>query len=215
MIEMRRVSMRYGAVQPLAEASLSLPTGSRAVLLGPSGCGKTTVLRLIAGLEMPCSGEIALCGRTVTAPGIHTPPHARRLGFAFQSPCLWPHMTVADNILYGLAGQPAALVRQRLDTLLTGLGLEGLAQRRPHALSGGQAKRVSLARSLAPVPGTLLLDEPTAFLDTATQRQVLAFVLDWASTTHATVLLATHAPDGAENWADQIFTMRQGRIVAV
>lgn len=214
MIEMRQVSMRYGAVQPLAAASLLLPTGSRAVLLGPSGCGKTTVLRLIAGLETPCSGEIALRGQIVTAPGLHMPPHARRLGFAFQSPCLWPHMTVAGNILYGLAGQPAAQSRQRLDMLLAGLGLEGLARRRPYELSGGQAKRVSLARSLAPAPDTLLLDEPTAFLDTATQRQVLAFILEWAASMRATVLLATHAPDGAENWADQVLTMGQGHIVA-
>ena len=141
-------------------------------LLGPSGCGKTTLLRLVAGFEEPDAGEIYLIKRLVSRPGLVVPPEQRHVGMVFQDYALFPHMTVSQNIQFGLFRWPAAWRRTRLTEMLRLVGLEGMAERYPHEISGGQQQRVALARALAPAPQLLLLDEPFSNLDVHLRQQL-------------------------------------------
>ncbi len=152
---------RSPAVKAVDAVSLDLAPSARLAVLGPSGCGKTTLLRLIAGLEVPDAGEILIRGKVVSRPGWALQPGRRGLGFVFQEPALWPHMTVAGNVLFGLHGLTKDVSRRRLGQLMELIGLQGDSRSRyPHQLSGGEARRVALARTLAPRPHCLLLDEP-------------------------------------------------------
>jgi iron(III) transport system ATP-binding protein len=165
MITVRQVTKYYGQTKALEEVSLSHNSLDPLIILGPSGGGKTTLLRLIAGLEMPDSGEIYLENCLASDPGWLLPPHRRGIGFVFQSSALWPHMTVADNILFGVNHVPKDEARDRLNGLLESTGLKGLEGRYPDELSGGEARRVAIARCLAPRPKILLMDEPLINLD--------------------------------------------------
>ena len=147
-------------VQGLRDVSLHIDAGAMVCLLGPSGCGKTTLLRLIAGFEEPDTGTVRLGDRQVSAPGHVLAPEKRQIGMVFQDYALFPHMTVAQNIVFGLFRSPAGHRKRRLADLLHLVGLEDMAGRYPHELSGGQQQRVALARALAPGPQLLLLDEP-------------------------------------------------------
>ncbi len=200
--------------------SLSLPQGYILALLGPSGCGKTTLLRLIAGFEAPQSGTIELAGQTVSAEGRVVPPEQRSVGMVFQDFALFPHLTVADNIGFGLTQsalkpkirKDLALVQQQVTEAIALVGLQGKADRYPHELSGGQQQRVALARALAPRPTLVLLDEPLSNLDVQVRLTLRQEVRDILKATGTSAIFVTHDQEEAMAIADQIAVMRQGQI---
>jgi iron(III) transport system ATP-binding protein len=200
-------------VRAVDDVSLSLAVGQFLALLGPSGCGKTTTLRLLAGFEPPDGGEIFIGDQQVNAPGLHVPPERRRVGMVFQEYALFPHMTVADNVAYGLprhANKP-----QRVAQTLAMVGLTDIAGRMPHELSGGQQQRVALARALAPQPALVLLDEPFSNLDAGLRSQVRAEVRQILRQAGATAVFVTHDQEEALSLADQVAVMMAGRLVQV
>ena len=204
------VSKSYGAVQAVDEAQLCVERGEFVALLGPSGCGKTTLLRLIAGFEEPDAGEIRLHDATVAAAGHWTPPERRRVGMVFQDYALFPHLTVAENVGFGLRRKDRAA---RVPSVLALVDLPGLGDRYPHELSGGQQQRVALARALAPGPELVLLDEPWSNIDPqlrSSMRDELAQIL---RAIDVTVVLVTHDREEAFSVADRIALMRDGTVV--
>lgn len=206
------VSIAYGQHTAVRQLSLSLAPGRIGCLLGPSGCGKTTVLRAIAGFEPLLGGEIRLDGERVSAPGHLVPPERRRIGMVFQDHALFPHLTVARNVAFGLRGLPAEAVRARVDEMLATMGLQHAAERFPHELSGGQQQRVALARALAPQPLLLLLDEPFSNLDVELRERLGAELRGLLAPTGTTALLVTHDQHEAFAIADEIGVMSEGRI---
>lgn len=187
MIELLDVCFAYPRAKPLFDGlSLTIDRGAIVALRGPSGVGKSTVLRLVAGLERPQSGEVRIAGRVVSGPGVFVAPEKRRVGFVFQDHALFPHLDVASNVAFG----PGA--RERASQLLSRLGLEEHARRFPHELSGGQRQRVALARALAIDPSVVLLDEPFASLDPELRRVVREETLRVVREAQATALLVTH-----------------------
>ncbi|MCS6908973.1 MAG: ABC transporter ATP-binding protein [Anaerolineales bacterium] len=215
LIELRKVSKRFGSVEAVRELSLAVPRGSLFALLGASGCGKTTVLRLVAGLEKPDSGEVKLNGRTVAAPGVWVPPEARRVGMVFQDYALFPHLTVAANIAFPLNGVSSTDRRVRVAELMALVGLDGLGDRYPHQLSGGQQQRVALARALAPRPEIVLLDEPFSNLDAGLRQSMRAEVRDILRRAGATTIFVTHDQEEALSLADIVAVMNAGAIEQV
>ncbi len=213
-IGMEAVTRAFGGVRAVDGVSLDVPSGAFLALLGPSGCGKTTLLRLIAGLERPDAGRIVLGGRVVADGARFVPPEARGLGMVFQSYALWPHMTVAGNIRFGLRLQrlPRAEERARIAGALEMVGLSGLADRRPHELSGGQRQRVALARSLALRPGLILLDEPLANLDAHLRETMLAEFRRIHAALRTTFVFVTHDQDEAMAVAGLVGVMNAGRL---
>lgn len=213
------VSVQFGGQGPASRAavdhvSLALRQGDIGVLLGPSGCGKTTLLRAIAGLERPQGGHIALDGQTVFgAPqGLHVAAERRRIGMVFQDFALFPHLSVAQNVGFGLAHVGRAERRQRVQELLDLVGLSAMAARWPHQLSGGQQQRVALARALAPRPRLLLLDEPFSSLDVDLRERLAHEVRAILKQTHTTALFVTHDQLEAFALGDFIGVMRQGQL---
>jgi iron(III) transport system ATP-binding protein len=212
MIAAESVSKRFGDVRAVADATLSIEAGELMALLGPSGCGKTTLLRLLAGFEEPDQGRISIAGTRVAGDGAWHPPERRGVGVVFQDYALFPHLTVAENVAFGLGrrernGRPAMLLRL--------VGLEGLDRRYPHELSGGQQQRVALARALAPEPSVVLLDEPWSNIDPllrSSMREELALILREVG---VSVLLVTHDREEAFSVADRIALMSEGEIVQV
>ena len=190
--------------------SFELPRGAIGCLLGPSGCGKTTVLRCIAGFETPRAGRILLNGVAVSAPGVHLAPEHRRVGMVFQEHALFPHLTAAQNIAFGLTRNGAGEARARELAELT--GLSGLLEKYPHELSGGQQQRVALARALAPRPELLLLDEPFSSLDTDLRERLSLELREIIKATGATAVLVTHDQQEAFAMADEIGVVHEGRI---
>jgi iron(III) transport system ATP-binding protein len=210
MICVHGASKRFGAVEAVRESDLCAGRGEFVALLGPSGCGKTTLLRLIAGFERPDAGEIELEGRPVAGRGAWVPPERRRVGMVFQDYALFPHLTVAENVGYGVARRARA---QRLGALLELVGLSGHEQRYPHELSGGQQQRVALARALAPEPAVVLLDEPWSNIDPLRRgpmRDELAAIL---RSVGVTVVLVTHDREEAFSLANRIALMKDGTVV--
>ncbi|KQM79685.1 ABC transporter ATP-binding protein [Xylophilus sp. Leaf220] len=192
--------------------SLTLPAGGIGCLLGPSGCGKTTVLRAVAGFEPVHAGSIRLGAQTVSSAAVHLPPERRRVGMMFQEYALFPHLTAAQNIAFGLRRQPAAQRASRVAEMLALVGLPDAGARPPHALSGGQQQRIALARALAPAPDLLLLDEPFSNLDGATRERLTREVRDILRATGQTALLVTHHEADADAMADWVGRMRDGRL---
>ncbi len=205
------LSKRYGAQAVLHGVDLAVAAGGITALLGASGSGKTTVLRLIAGFDRADAGSIAIGGRLVTGPGRHAPPERRRVGYVPQEGALFPHLTVAGNVRYGL--DRAARRSGRVEEVLRLTGLQDLAARYPNQLSGGQQQRTALARALAPRPSLVLLDEPFNALDRELRATVCHDVTAALRAAGATAVLVTHDPEEAFVSADRVAVMRAGRIV--
>lgn len=217
MLEARALTKAFHGHTVLDHIDLELAQGSLTAIVGASGCGKTTLLRLIAGFETPDAGTIAIAGRQVASATSAVPPHRRSVGYVAQDGALFPHLTVGQNVAYGLSGTARrSAVRTRVAELLETVSLEpSLASRRPHQLSGGQQQRVALARALAREPDLMLLDEPFSALDTglrASTRKAVAGLLTRAG---VTTLLVTHDQEEALSVADQVAVMRDGRFTQV
>jgi iron(III) transport system ATP-binding protein len=196
----------------VASVSFALNQGDLLALLGPSGCGKTTLLRLIAGFEQPERGSIAIANQTVAGNGVWVAPEKRGVGMVFQDYALFPHLTVQQNVAFGLRQKPAPAVAKRVQEAIALVGLQGMEQRYPHQLSGGQQQRVALARALAPHPFLVLLDEPLSNLDVQVRlrlRQELREILKAAGTT---AIFVTHDQEEALSIADRVGVMRQGKL---
>ncbi|MCK2052922.1 ABC transporter ATP-binding protein [Methylobacterium sp. 37f] len=202
---------RFGAHAALADLDLTLEPGEFVCLLGPSGCGKSTLLRLIAGFETPTAGTIRLGGTDITA----DPPHRRPVNMMFQSYALFPHLSVAANIAYGLNGLGRAARAERVAELLRLVRLDGFAARRPDTLSGGQRQRVALARALAREPRVLLLDEPLGALDRALREETQGELRALQKRLGTGFLVVTHDPAEALALADRIGVMKDGRLVQI
>jgi iron(III) transport system ATP-binding protein len=210
MIRLESVTKRFGDVTAVDGASLCVGRGEVVALLGPSGCGKTTLLRLVAGFERPDGGSVAVAGRVVAASEAWVAPEARRVGMVFQDYALFPHLTVAANVGFGLPRRERA---HRVPDLLAIVGLSGLEKRYPHELSGGQQQRVALARALAPAPELVLLDEPWSNVDPFLRETLRAEVAEIIRPLGVTVLLVTHDREEAFSLADRIALMRDGTVV--
>ena len=212
-IEAKDVSFSYGGRRVLAGVDLFIDFGEFFCLLGPSGAGKTSFLRLVAGLEKPDSGELLIDGEPVTA----KPPQQRGVGMVFQGLGLWPHMTVADTVAYGLLrqGVPQAQCRERVCLMLDLLGLAGQADKYPGELSGGQQQKTALARALAVEPRILLLDQPMSSIDPAFRAQLWGDLLSLQKRLGITTLLVTHDPEEALAVADRVAVIRDGRVQQV
>jgi iron(III) transport system ATP-binding protein len=202
----------FGSVVAVHDVDLELTPGETLALLGPSGCGKTTLLRAIAGLERPDAGLVEIAGRVVDGPGVFVPPERRRVGMVFQDVALFPHLSVAENVGYGIAREDAGERRARIAELLELVGLSDAARLRPHELSGGMQQRIALARALAPRPNVVLLDEPFANLDLSLRTQLRGEVRRVLDVTGATALFVTHDQAEALTLADRVAVMRSGRI---
>ncbi len=205
----------YGATEVLRGIDLSVAPGEIVCLLGASGCGKTTLLRLAAGLEPVQHGAIALAGQVIAEPGRDVPPERRGVGFVFQDYALFPHLSVAENIAFGLRFVAKAERAPRVEDALARVGLGGHRDAYPHMLSGGQQQRVALARALAPRPAVLLLDEAFASLDARLREQVRDDTLHVLQTEGIATLLVTHDAEEAMFMGDRIALMRAGRVLQV
>jgi iron(III) transport system ATP-binding protein len=212
LLEVRGVSQSYDERPVLENLSFELQPGTIGCLLGPSGCGKTTVLRCIAGFEAVSRGEIVLHGETMTRPGRIVPAERRRIGMVFQDYALFPHLTVARNIAFGLRKASAGERDARVAELLDIVGLHAVGERYPHELSGGQQQRVALARALAPRPALMLLDEPFSNLDVEMRERLSIEVRAILKQQQTTAILVTHDQNEAFNIADEIGLMAHGRI---
>jgi len=213
VLEVTDLAHRYGQTPVFAGLSFSLREGSIGCLLGPSGCGKTTVLRCIAGFEPLAAGSIRIDGEEVARPGWQLPPERRRVGMVFQDYALFPHLSVAGNVGFGLRGVDAGARQRRVGELLEVVGLGHAAARYPHELSGGQQQRVALARALAPRPHLLLLDEPFSNLDVDMRERLGMEVRDILRAQRTTAILVTHDQSEAFAVADEIGILHEGRLV--
>jgi iron(III) transport system ATP-binding protein len=205
---------RHDGAPAVDRLSLRAEAGQVLALLGPSGCGKTTTLRLIAGFEMPDEGEIAIAGRVMTEArrGISVPPEERGVGVVFQDYALFPHLTVADNVGFGLHALPRGERRDRVRAVLDLVGLLDFAPRYPHELSGGQQQRVAVARALAPAPALILLDEPFSNLDADLRSQMRDEVEKVLRGTGTTAVFVTHDQEEAFTIADVVGVLNAGRL---
>jgi spermidine/putrescine ABC transporter ATP-binding subunit len=210
ILDVVAVEKNFGAFRAVDAVSLTVRRGEFITLLGPSGCGKTTMLRMIAGFEIPDAGTIAIDGRDVT----RIPPYERPLGFVFQNLALFPHLTVAENIGFGLEVRKVAAAEQRtrIDDALQLVGLPGYGARRVHEMSGGQRQRVALARALVIRPAVLLLDEPLGALDLKLRRQLQLELKSLQQRTGTTFVFVTHDQEEALTMSDRIAVMNGGRI---
>ena len=204
------LTKRFGAVDAIDGLDLAVHQGQVLALLGPSGCGKTTTLRLIAGFDQPDAGTISIGGRAVFQAGHTIPPEKRRVGMVFQDGALFPHLTVAQNVAFGLPNGPEQ--KDRVGEVLDLVDLSALGKRMPHELSGGQQQRVALARALAPQPEVLLLDEPFSNLDPGLRQQVRRDTLDILRATGATAIFVTHDQEEALFMGDVLAIMNRGRL---
>jgi iron(III) transport system ATP-binding protein len=215
-IVLRGVEKSFGAVRAVRPATLAVQPGELFAILGPSGCGKTTLLRLIAGFEEPDAGVVEVGGRVLAGPGTWVPPEHRRIGMVFQDYALFPHLTVAGNVAFGLprgARRPRGELDPRARSALELVGLQHKAERFPHELSGGERQRVALARALAPEPDVVLLDEPFSSLDATLRaglRREVELILREAE---ASAVIVTHDQEEALSLADRVAVMREGSVV--
>ncbi|MGW6847668.1 ABC transporter ATP-binding protein [Streptomyces virginiae] len=201
-----------GAAPVLDSLDLTVPGGALTAVLGPSGCGKTTLLRIIAGFLRADAGTVTLDGRALSGPGVHLPPERRRIGIVPQEGALFPHLSVARNVAFGLTTLDRSTRHRRTEEMLELVGLAGYGDRMPHELSGGQQQRIALARALAPQPALVLLDEPFNALDAALRAGVRADVRAALRATGATALLVTHDQQEALSTADLVAVVRDGRV---
>ncbi len=214
-LRLEKVAKRFGPILAVQDFSLEVAPGELVALVGPSGCGKTTVLRLIAGLEIPDQGTIDIQGRRVAGGGVWVPPEKRRVGLMFQDYALFPHMTVAQNVAFGLKHWPQEARAQRVAEMLAKVQLTHLADRYPHEISGGEQQRVALARALAPEPQILLLDEPFSNLDAGLRTQVREEIRDLLHSLGITTLFVTHDQEEALFMGDRVAVLHAGRLEQV
>lgn len=211
VLRFENIHHAYGRKVALKEFSLSVGQGQIVALLGPSGSGKTTALRIAAGLETPEAGDVFVGQQQVAGQNLFIPPEGRDIGLLFQDLALFPHLSVSDNVGFGLKSSGAER-RRRIGELLSLVGLAGLGHLYPHQLSGGQQQRVALARALAPEPGVLLLDEPFSNLDVVLRQQVRREMVSLLKNIGTSVLFVTHDPEEALYVADQVAVMESGAI---
>lgn len=213
VLELRQISQAYGQQLVVKELSLTLESGEIGCLLGASGCGKTTVLRTIAGFEPLLEGEIRLNDKCVSRENFLLPPAKREIGMVFQDYALFPHLTIYDNVAFGLRGMDKATQIRRVNEALELVGLHSEHARYPHEISGGQQQRVALARALAPQPQLLLMDEPFSNLDVTLRERLSMEVRDILKEYGTTALFVTHNQNEAFAVADRIGVMHQGEIL--
>lgn len=211
-LEIRNLVRSFGGRRVVDDVSLSIMPGQVTCLLGPSGCGKSTTLRMIAGIEKQNAGSIWADGELVCDGVFRVPPEGRATGLMFQDFALFPHLSVAGNVAYGLSGR-ASKTRGRVEQLLERVGMLAHIDRYPHELSGGEQQRVALARALAPRPKIMLMDEPFSGLDDRLRDDIRDETLDVLKAEGTAVLLVTHEPGEAMRMADEIALMRDGKIV--
>ena len=209
------VTKRFGGSQAYAlqDLDLSVESGSILALLGSSGSGKTTTLRIIAGFEAPDGGSVEIAGQLVAGPARYVPPDRRRVGMVFQDYALFPHLSVARNVGFGI--EDRGVRGKRVEEALALVGMPGLGHRLPHELSGGQQQRVALARALCPQPAVLLLDEPFSNLDETLRKQVRREVRDILKFTGTTAIFVTHDQDEALFMGDRIAVLDEGKLQQV
>jgi iron(III) transport system ATP-binding protein len=212
-LEIRNLRRSFGGRAVVDDVSLQIQPGQVTCLLGPSGCGKSTTLRMIAGVEMQDSGEIYVDGKLICDTIFRVPPERREIGLMFQDFALFPHLSVADNVAFGLKSGTRAEKRARVEELLERVDLRRFIDGYPHQLSGGEQQRVALARALAPNPKIMLMDEPFSGLDNRLRDGIRDETLTILKEQDTAVLLVTHEPDEAMRMADEIALMRDGRIV--
>ncbi|HOB92438.1 MAG TPA: sulfate ABC transporter ATP-binding protein [Aquabacterium sp.] len=216
-IEVRNLNKRFGPTVVCDNLNLDIPDGELVALLGPSGSGKTSLLRIIAGLEVPDSGTVLFHGQDAT----HTDVRERQVGFVFQHYALFPQMTIFENVAFGLRVRPKATrpsdaeIKRKVTSLLKLVQLDWIADRYPHQLSGGQRQRIALARALAVEPRVLLLDEPFGALDAKVRKELRRWLRRLHDEMHVTSVFVTHDQDEAMEVADRIVVMNQGRIEQV
>jgi sulfate transport system ATP-binding protein len=213
VIAVSDVTKRFGDFQALDGVSIEVADGSLTALLGPSGSGKSTLLRVIAGLEAPDAGTVAIAGRDATS----LPPQRRGIGFVFQHYAAFKHMTVRENVAFGLRvrRRPKAEIAEKVDELLRIVGLDGYQRRYPSQLSGGQRQRMALARALAVEPEVLLLDEPFGALDARVRAELREWLRRLHDEVHVTTVIVTHDQEEAMEIADSIVVLNQGRVEQV
>lgn len=213
-LSLREVHHSFSANQVVKGIDLNIAPGEVVCLLGPSGCGKTTLLRIAAGLEVLQEGAVSLDGELIATPGKrHMPPEKRNVGLAFQDSALFPHLSVLENVTFGLKHLPSRERRERAVELLSQLGMANYIETYPHMLSGGQQQRVALARALAPTPKLMLLDEPFSSLDARLRDRIRDDTLHVLKKLGSATLLVTHDPEEAMFMADRIALMREGKII--
>lgn len=213
LLEFESVSRRFGKTPAVRDVSFTLKPGEIACLLGPSGCGKTTLLRIAAGIDKPDSGRLLFDGQEMAGPSRFVPPERRNIGLMFQDFALFPHLSIIDNVAFGLKSLPRAEAQTIARHALERVGLAHYAASYPHHLSGGEQQRVALARALVPRPQVLLMDEPFSGLDQRLRESVRAETLTLLRETRASCLLVTHDPVEAMGLADRIFLMRRGELI--
>ncbi len=209
------VVCKFDEIAVLNGVSLTIAPGEIVCLLGPSGSGKTTLLRIASGVERPTSGRVLINGEEMAAPGVFVPPEKRSVGLMFQDFALFPHLTIEDNVAFGLRSLPQAEARREARGVLARVGLEKYALAYPHTLSGGEQQRVALARAILPRPAVMLMDEPFSGLDIMLREAMQDEALKLLRETRATCLMVTHSPDEAMRLGDRIAVMRAGRLVQV
>ena len=212
LLLLQQLVLAYGNQQVVKGIDLQVPRGELICLLGPSGCGKSTLLRAIAGFEQPVSGSVQLHNQLLADKSVSMPPEQRQIGMVFQDVALFPHLSVAQNIAFGLHRWGSAESEARVEQLLDLIGLQGYGERYPHELSGGQQQRVALARAMAPRPQMLLLDEPFSGLDAQMREELVPMVAQWFRREGITALLVTHDQKEAFAFADRVAVMHKGLI---
>ncbi|MDA3933631.1 MAG: ABC transporter ATP-binding protein [Gammaproteobacteria bacterium] len=212
-LETRQLSVAFEGVAAVRDVNLCVRSGSIGSIIGPSGCGKTTLLRAIAGFIQPASGEILFHGECVSSPAFMRPPEQRKIGYVMQDLALFPHLSVSQNIGFGLQALPRSQRRLRVQELLQLIGLSHKGQAYPHELSGGQQQRVAIARSMAPRPGLLLLDEPFSDLDPQLRQELPRELRRIFREGGVTVLLVTHDQHEAFAMCDEIGVMHHGQLL--
>ncbi|MBD2312226.1 ABC transporter ATP-binding protein [Desertifilum sp. FACHB-1129] len=217
IVQLESITKQFNraAAPAIAQVSLSLQQGEILSLLGPSGCGKTTLLRLVAGFEKPQQGSIEIAGQPVAGNGIWVPPEKRDVGIVFQDYALFPHLSVGDNIAFGLQQSKSISkdsIQKRIQEALALVRLEGLQKRYPHELSGGQQQRVALARALAPQPALILLDEPLSNLDVQVRLQLREEIRRILKDSGTSAIFVTHDQEEALCISDRVGVMQQGKL---
>jgi iron(III) transport system ATP-binding protein len=209
------VERRYGTSHALKGVSLEVAPGEVVCLLGPSGCGKTTLLRIASGIEKPSRGRVLINGQEVAGPTRFVPPERRNVGLMFQDFALFPHLTILDNVAFGLRGLPRIDAEREALSLLARVGLDGYASQYPSILSGGQAQRVALARAMVPRPSVMLMDEPFSGLDVQLRDSMQEETLALLRETRATCMIVTHNPEEAMRLGDRVAVMEGGRVAQI